>query len=119
MILLTKTLIQKKNDTMAMSEIDSFVFKFKNLLITGRNTTLKFESKAGKAEASLHVDLGAPLPPSLLRHHHHHGPRDGPSRQRRRLRRAAEREAAAEVNSVPVVTVGETETINGEKESDE
>ena len=43
---------------MAKAEIDSFILKFKNLLISGRNATLVIKSNAGKAEVSLNVDLG-------------------------------------------------------------
>ena len=80
---------------MAMSEIDNFIVKFKNLLIAGRIATLTIKTEAGKAAVNLHVDLGdVLLPPDQHQHHHHHGSRNGPARQRRRNRRAAEREAA-------------------------
>ena len=80
---------------MAMSEIDNFIVKFKNLLIAGRIGTLTIKTEAEKAAVNLHVDLGdVLLPPDQHQHHHHHGSRNGPARQRRRNRRAAEREAA-------------------------
>ena len=86
---------------MAISKIDSFVLKFKNLLLSKRNAVLKIESKAGIAEVTLQVKLGAPLPPhGQLQHVQHRGARDGPSRQRRRQRRAAAREAAAAIEAV-------------------
>jgi hypothetical protein len=72
--------------TMAQAEIDSFILKFKNLLLSGRNATLVMKSNAGKAEVSLNVDLGH-VPPLPVQHQEHRS-RDGPSRQRRRLRRA-------------------------------
>ena len=79
---------------MAMSEIDSFVVKFKNLWHSGRNATLTIKSKAGKAEVTLQAELGdAPHPPAQLPNHHRVS-RNGPARQRRRQRRAALGEAA-------------------------
>ena len=66
---------------MAKAEIDSFILKFKNLLLSGRNATLVIKSNAGKAEVSLNVELGLVPPPPAL--HQYHRSRDGPSRQRR------------------------------------
>ena len=72
---------------MARQEIDSFIIKFKSLLLSGRNATLVIKSNAGKAEVNLTVEL---LDVSLPEHHQHRrGPRNGPSRERRKLRRAA------------------------------
>ena len=42
---------------MARAEIDSFIVKFKSLLLSGRNTTLEIKSNAGKAEVNLRVEL--------------------------------------------------------------
>jgi hypothetical protein len=87
--------MQNQESTMARTEIDSFIGKFKSLLISGRDATLEIRSNAGKAEVTLHVELGdASHPPA--QHQHHPWPRNGPStsRQRRRIRREAEREAA-------------------------
>jgi hypothetical protein len=77
---------------MAKMEIDSFIAKFKSLLLSGRNATLQIKSQAGKAEVNLCVELGDVSHPPA-QHPHHQWHRNGPSRQRRRLRRAAEREA--------------------------
>ena len=74
---------------MARAEIDSFIVKFKTLLLSGKKSTLVIKSNNGKAEVSLDVELGEVIPPP---HHRGHGSRDGPSRQRRRQRRAAARE---------------------------
>ena len=79
---------------MAKAEIDSFILKFKNLLLSGRNATLVLKSNAGNAEVSLNVDLGK-FPPQPAQHVHQQS-RDGPSRQRRRLRRAQARATEAE-----------------------
>ena len=85
--------MQNQASTMARTEIDSFIGKFKSLLISGRNATLEIKSYAGQAEVTLRVEFGdASHPPA--QHQHHPWPRNGPSRQRRRLRRAAEQEAA-------------------------
>ena len=85
---------------MAKWEIDSFILKFKNLLLSGRNATLVLKSNAGKAEINLNVELGDVLP------QHGHGlDHNGSSRQRRKLRRAAEREAArAEEDAEEIVS---------------
>ena len=41
-----------------MSELDSFVNKFKNLLSSGRTASLLIKAVAGKAEVKLEVKLG-------------------------------------------------------------
>ena len=75
---------------MAMSEIDSFVFKFKNLLHLEKDATLTMKSETGRAVVTLSVELGhvhsAPFDCKRK-------PRNGPSRQRRRERRAAARQS--------------------------
>ena len=38
-------------------EIDIFIAKFKELLLSGRNATLEIKAVAGKAELNLHVEL--------------------------------------------------------------
>ena len=98
---------------MAKAEIDSFILKFKNLLLSGRNATLVLKSNAGNAEVSLNVDLGQVPPPPAQ--HVHHPSRDGPSRQRRRLRRAQARatvaEEVTEVSDAQVETAAQAEDI--------
>ena len=76
-----------------LGEINSFMGKFVSLWQSGRNASLKVESKAGQAHVTLQLDLGHPLhhpqqqiPPPVLR----------PSRVRRRQRRAAERQVVAD-----------------------
>ena len=93
---------------MARVEIDSFVLKFKNLLLSGRNATLVIKSTAGKAEVSLNVELGD-VPPHLPGQHQQS--RDGPSRQRRRLRRAETRKAYMTEDVIETAT----EEVNAEK----
>ena len=96
---------------MAKAEIDSFILKFKNLLLSGRNATLVLKSNAGNADVSLNVDLGQVPPPPAQ--HVHHRSRDGPSRQRRRLRRAqaraTEAEEVTEVSDAQVETAAQAE----------
>ena len=83
---------------MDRAEIDSFIVKFKTLLLSGKNATLLMKSNHGKAEVSLHAELGdVPLVPA---HSKHPGSRDGPSRQRRRQRRAAESDALKADNAL-------------------
>ena len=42
---------------MAVSEIDIFYFKLKNLLISGQSANLTLPSEAGKASLSLNVEV--------------------------------------------------------------
>ena len=44
--------------TMAHVELDSFYFKFKNLLYAGRDATLNVKSENGRALVTLSLDLG-------------------------------------------------------------
>ena len=109
-----------------MSEIDSFIYKFKHLWKSGRSASLSLKSDAGKAQVTLHVDLDDP---QLLPVQHPVRSRNGPARQRRRIRRAAEREASSEAskasntdeNSVDddEVIIHENEKSNTEKVSEE
>ena len=88
---------------MALSELDSFLFKFKNLLHAEENATLTFKSEAGRAQVTLCVDLGHVL--SGPGPHLHHGAGNGTSRSRRRERRAVARQlAAAEADQVDKFT---------------
>ena len=96
--------MQNLTPTMAQLEIDSFIVKFKELLISGRNATLEIKAVAGKAEVNLRVELD-----DVSKILSKQGwPCSGPSRQRRRLRRAAEREAAKAntENDTPAEKVG-------------
>ena len=72
---------------MALNELDSFIYKFKNLWQTGRNASLSLKSNYGKVEAHLGVELGEAFAPVFQRS------KNGPSRQKRRERRAAARNA--------------------------
>ena len=74
---------------MAADELNSFVFKFKNLWRNGQEASLNVISKSGNAWVELSVGLGHPLdlpPPPLSKDTHHDNSRD-----RHRNRRAAEK----------------------------
>ena len=47
---------------MAVTELDSFVTKFKSLLASGHKAKLTFESKNGNVWANLRVGLKCPQP---------------------------------------------------------
>ena len=84
---------------MAPSELDSFYFKFKNLLFAEKNATLTLKSEAGRAQVTLYVDLGHVL--SGPGPHLPHDARNGTSRSHRREQRAEARQlAAAEADQV-------------------
>ena len=54
--------VSDSSATMAgLSEINSFMGKFVSLWQSGRNASLKVESKAGQAHVTLQLDLGHPL----------------------------------------------------------
>ena len=71
-------------------ELNSFVGKFVNLWQTGKNATLKLESRAGQASVNLQLDLGHQLP------HHPLVQGQDTARHRRRQKRAEHRKSAAE-----------------------
>ena len=104
---------------MARDEIDSFIVKFKGLLLSGRNATLVIKSNAGKAEVSLNVVLGDVTPPP---DQHLRQSRNGPSRQRRRCRRAEARKASnaeeAKKASDDVVNTDEVIEVDNGQEKD-
>ena len=112
-----------KVDTSTMqSEIDSFVFKFRNLTHSGRDANLTFVSIAGKVSVKLHVNLGRfPVPP---RYHRQPLPPQNPqtrngasaSYQRRLLKRAEARIKAAE-EAAKEISVEEAEIIDLDEEA--
>ena len=68
-------------------ELNSFVNKFVNLWQAGWNASLKFDSQAGEASVTLHLDLGQAVPPQ-------HVPTN--TRERHRQRRADARKTTEE-----------------------
>ena len=98
---------------MDMSELQSFVNKFRSLWKSGLDAHLELHSRAGQAWVRLGVQLGHP--PGPVQHPPHCPPprkkaRNGPSRQRRRERRAAARAAKAEAEQVEAEKVVSTDT---------
>ena len=96
---------------MALQELDSFVFKFKNLCKSGRNANLNIKYDSGKTEVHLSVELNdtpanEPLRPRA---------RNGPAQQRRRERRAAAREVAAAAEAMSE-KVGAVKVLTAEPE---
>ena len=108
----------------SVTELNSFVKKFKYLWKSGIGAHLNIDTHAGEAWVGLRVRLGhAPGPP----HHQVHPQtreksRNGPSRQRRRDRRAQERihvqeaEEASKVESENVDAENAAVSKEGEKE---
>ena len=70
---------------MAVTELDSFLSKFKSLWASGHQAELKFNSQKGNVWINLEVGLKCPQP--HLGGHQGHG--QGNARQRRNIRRAA------------------------------
>ena len=99
------------------SEIDSFIFKFRNLTHSGRDANLTFVSKAGKVSVKLDVDLGSfPVPP---RYHRQSLPpqipqaRNGASTSyQRRLLKQAEAKSKAAEEAPKDISVEEAEIID-------
>lgn len=85
---------------MHVSELDTFIDKFKQLWFCGLDAHLDVNTQAGHAWVGLHLRLGAapPGPPHFHLHQEQERPRHvGPAQLRRRERRKAGRQAAAEV----------------------
>ena len=71
---------------MHVSEIDSFIWKFKQLMLSGMKVHLDIKTEAGKAVVHLTAEVDVHVPPPQQHS------RNGPSRQRRRERRAQARD---------------------------
>ena len=80
---------------MAVSEIDSFVTKFKYLWHAGFQSSLEIESKHGQAVVTLQAEVGVPPPPPHSYHHDYpqlprrHRPPSYHRRQQKRHEQAA------------------------------
>ena len=109
---------------MAVSEIESFVSKFKYLWHAGFDATLKVDTNAGQAWVSLQAGLGHPFPPLHLPQHGHHVQRRcGPAQQHRQEKREAARRVAdnEENNAVvedPAVEVEPPTNVAAEEAAD-
>ena len=85
---------------MHVSELDTFIDKFKQLWFCCVDVHLDVNTQAGHAWVGLHLRLGAapPGPPHFHLHQEQERPRHvGPAQLRRRERRKAGRQADAEV----------------------
>ena len=96
-----------------MSEIDSFYFKFKHLLISGLSANLNIKSEAGKAFVNLtaEVEVLFDVPRSARA-------RNSPSRLRRTARRTAARRESAATAGQGVQDVETTESAANVKEAE-
>ena len=85
---------------MASNEMESFVYKFKNLQYAGYKATLTLEAENGEAIVTLKACLGGlPPPPPAYRGHGHVPPvHRPPAYLRRQERRRKAAEVAAEEN---------------------
>ena len=78
---------------MALTELNSFIFKFNQLWHSGISAHLDIDTHAGEAWVGLRVHLGhAPPQEAFYSQSNFPRSRDGPSRQRRRARRAEKRD---------------------------
>ena len=73
--------------TATVYELDTFYFKFKNIILAEKNLTLTLNSEARRTRVTLSVDLGRLLSEAVPQKPHHG--RNGPARRRRSERRAA------------------------------
>ena len=93
-----------------MSELDSFVLKFKQLWNRGHEAHLEVDSKSGKAWVGLHLCLGnAPGPV-----HETDKFKISPSRERRRIRRSAAKEESSNIETNTSETKEEFSSISEE-----
>ena len=93
---------------MAVTELDSFVNKFKSLLASGHKAKLTLESKNGNVWANLQVGLRCPQPQPQQGvpgegNHQGHGKSPSNARQRRKVRREAARSDAVTEEVAKVV----------------
>ena len=79
-----------------LDDMNNFVNKFVSLWKSGKNASLKVESKSGRASVMLELDLGFPHPPPSHAppQQHHQKVNVGAARVRRHERRAAGRQEA-------------------------
>ena len=103
---------------MALSEIDSFVEKFKHLWHAGIKASLNVESFDGEACVTLQAGLGNIPPPYQFPSYHPRPPR-GPAYERRQEKRKAARQAPAAVReSLPEASGPQSENIKSTVEAD-
>ena len=81
-------------------ELDTYVFKFRNLWHAGRNALLCLETKTEKATVYFRLDLGDPPPTPGQPHGRPYNRSNSPSQKRCEERRAAARLARQTVESI-------------------
>ena len=89
-----------------VTELDTFIEKFKSLWNAGLEAHLDVDTQAGQAWVGLRLRLGHPPGP-----HHQLPPnfqRNSPSRQRRREKRAAARQESARLSNAEKAPIEET-----------
>lgn len=102
---------------MFVTELDTFVLKFKQLWNSGQTAHINLDTHAGNAWVSLHLQLGfAPGP--LLPQPHQAKKIANQSRQRRRERRAAAARQAAAEKAAQEIVQNKTKDSESEMEMD-
>ena len=101
---------------MTVSDLDTFYFKFKNLILAEKDATLTLISEAGRTKVNLSVDLGH-LNPEAVPQQPHHG-RNSPARKRRRERRVAARCQAEAVEASKSAEKAEASSANALDETE-
>ena len=91
---------------MTVTELDSFLSKFKSLWASGHQAILTINSKKGIVWVNLQVGLKCPQPHLG----EHQGHRQGNARQRRNIRRAAVRATEVTEKVTKVASNGDEET---------
>jgi hypothetical protein len=107
----------KNSNKMALTELDSFYLKFKNLLIAEKDAILTLKSETGRSHVTLSVDLGHVHSNTAVHPPHH--TRNGTARTRRRERRAEARQLAAEEATAVAEKADVSEKNNVEVEKQE
>ena len=101
----------------AMTELVSFVLKFKQLWKVGLDAHLDIESRAGQAWVGLHLRLADELGP-VNNIHQFSKSKTSPARDRRRERCAAQKEALQQENKFENSDVAEEATIDSADQSE-
>ena len=96
---------------MAVSELESFVGKFRQLWNAGFTAHLDLDTHAGNAWVGLRVQLGHDIHGHGPLHNRRSSPKVSPSRLRRRARRLAARNAEKNVNEATEEVVSHSEAV--------
>ena len=107
---------QQPQSNIPAFETTSLISKFKSLWLAGVEANLVFETRAGQAWGTLHVNLGehpGQAQPPLYHQERPHQKHDSPAKQRRRERRKAARSETA-IETVDMVAEEATNSIDEE-----